>query len=237
MQKARAYLHHLRHGTKQVQKELKDAGEVVEHGIREVAKEAPHVISPPCERAVQSDADTEGKLSGKSHGDVCAAPTAAQREDHKRPQSAGENTASERRDAKLSRKGRRRASISEGDSPGTRTDQPSTPPILTSRDEDATEDTNRGRSTHTRQNTDHSAHRSLKHRRLESLKFEQGSREASPTRSVRFADTEGRNGTITPRSATQQNDQWFQANQVNDSPLEDESTRGRVTFDLPPPMR
>ena len=108
MQKTRAYLHHLRHGTKHVQKELKDAGEV-EHGVREVAKEASHVISPPCERAMQRDADTEGKLSGKSHGDICAAPTVAQREDYKRPQLAGANMASKRRDAKPSRKGHRRA--------------------------------------------------------------------------------------------------------------------------------
>ena len=108
MQKTCAYLYHLRHGTKHVQKELKDAGEVVEHGVREVAKEASHVISP-CERAVQCDADTEGKLSGKSHGDICAALTAAQREDHKQPQLAGENMASERRDAKPSGKGHRRA--------------------------------------------------------------------------------------------------------------------------------
>ena len=108
MQKTRAYLYHLHHGTKHVQKELKDAGEVVEHGVREVAKEASHVISP-CERAVQCDADTEGKLLGKSNGDICAVLTVAQHEDHKRPQLAGANMASECRDAKPSRKGHRQA--------------------------------------------------------------------------------------------------------------------------------
>ena len=108
MQKTHAYLYHLHHGTKHVQKELKDAGEVIEHGVCEVAKEASHVISP-CERAVQCDADTEGKLLGKSHGDICAAPTAAQREDHKQPQLTGANMAFECRDAKPSGKGHQRA--------------------------------------------------------------------------------------------------------------------------------
>ena len=238
---ARAYLSGLRHGREHIRRDLKKVGEDVEQGIREVKKQASHVICPPSAEssdnpAVQSD-DKEGKVSVTchSHGGSTTPPITQHEGRSKRPQSAGANIVSECADTKPGKKIlRRRASISEGDSSGR-----DTSPVHASREyEDATGDNNRGRSAHTRRNTDHSAHRSVKHKRLESLKFEQASREASPARSVRFADTESRNGTTTPRSATLQNDQWFQANQTNDSPQEDEeSTRGRVTFELPPPTR
>jgi len=241
MQMARAYLSGLRHGRERIRRDLKEAGEDIEEGIRKVKKQASHIICSPSgenddKPAVQSNDDREGKVSATCHSHGGSTPPITQHEDHrKRPQSAGANMASEHADVKPSRKIlSRRASISGGDSSGH-----DTPPAHTSREyEDATGDNDRGRSAHTRQNTDQSAHRSVKHRRLESLKFEQASREASPARSVRFADTEGRNGTTTPRSATLQNDQWSQANQISDSPQEDEeSTRGRVTFELPPPTR
>ncbi|KAL4081124.1 Sodium/hydrogen exchanger family-domain-containing protein [Scleroderma citrinum] len=242
MQLARTYLHRLRHTPEHIQRGLKEAGEVVEHGIHEVEKQVSHAISP----SSGENSDTEGYGSGNHHSDANSVPPVSQAENRKkRPPSTGGKPISEHADARQSRKSRRRASIGEGDSvPGygkQHIDQPSIPISPTSREaeEDATGDNNRGRSAHpNRQNTNQSAHRSLKHRRLESLKMEQGSREVSPSRSVRFADTEGKSGTTTPRSATLQNDQWFQANQVNDSPLEDEeSTKGRVTFDLPSSTR
>ncbi|KAI6006470.1 Sodium/hydrogen exchanger family-domain-containing protein [Pisolithus marmoratus] len=59
----------------------------------------------------------------------------------------------------------------------------------------------RGRSVRSeRPTTDHPVPRSIKHRRLESLKMDQTSRDVSPARSVRFADEGARSGTITPRS-------------------------------------
>ena len=148
--------------------------------------------------------------------------------------------------AGLNKKGRRRSSTSEQSRsfPPVRassSDTPPPPPPVANEPErspDVPEDVDRrGRSTHhARKSSSLSPRPSIviQHRRLESLRLAQHSRDASPSRSIRFADEQW-SGTSTPRSGMLQNEPWLSSNQVDDSPVDEdpESARGRVTFELP----
>lgn len=82
-----------------------------------------------------------------------------------------------------------------------------------------------------RQGSGHTSHRSIQHRRLESLKNSvQNSRDVSPARSVRFVDEEPRSGASTPRTPADQTGQGSIF--VEPSSTDDSDSRGKVTFDL-----
>lgn len=222
---------------------LQHAAECVEGGLKEISGTVKRDICGTEERILHdgnngatSPADgadgEEEWLSDRSDGDTGTGSTAGQHGDRrKRPRSgdvksALKHTGSHRR-TRLGGKTRRRASIASTgeDSVKQPAEQDPAPTMRAEQGQEA--EGHRGRSVRSeRPNTDHAVRRSLKHRRLESLKLDPVSRDVSPARSVRFADEGARSGTITPRSFSA-NDQWHQ------SPADDDSSKGRVTFDVP----
>lgn len=227
-QSACDYLQELRHAAQYVQGEFKEISGAVKHDIRGVEERVlgttPSVEGTDCE---------EEWLSDRSDDDAGTGPAAGHR--RKRPRSGDAKSALKHtgsRRTRLGGKSRRRASISEGDAKQLVEPAPA-PTVRTDKGQEA--EGHRGRSVRSeRPTTDHPVPRSIKHRRLESLKMDQTSRDVSPARSVRFADEGARSGTITPRSFSAQNDQWHQRSQAMESPADDEdSQKGRVTFDLP----
>lgn len=228
MQSARNYLQELRHAAECVQGGLKEFSGGIKDDVRGAEK---RVIgtTPSVEGA---DVEEEW-LSDRSDGDADAGNARRKRSRSGDVKSALKHTGSKR--TRLGGKSRRHTSIastSEGAAKQPAEPDPDSAPVA--RTDQGQEEDHRGRSVRSeRPTTDSSVRRSLKHRRLESLKMDQTSREVSPARSVRFADEGTRSGTITPRSFSAQNDQWNQGSQVMESPADDEdSSKGRVTFDL-----
>ncbi|KIK92425.1 hypothetical protein PAXRUDRAFT_829968 [Paxillus rubicundulus Ve08.2h10] len=203
------------------------------------------------------DKSTEGELddeeswaSDRSGDDTTSGPSVRAQppgERRKRSRSGVGKVVHKQIGIGLSRKGRRRSSMSEQGSFSTHARHlvdGAQPPSSRNDGQDPSDEAElvdrRGRSSiHDRQNSDISARRSIKHRRLESLKLDHQSRDHSPARSVRFADEEI-SGPSTSRTGTLQNEPWLPDNQpVDDSPIDEdeESMQGRVTFELPPSKR
>ncbi|KAH0831869.1 Sodium/hydrogen exchanger family-domain-containing protein [Lanmaoa asiatica] len=250
---AGSYIHHRRRasgGTAKSAEQTRD----IEHDVSLAGAELPKeslttaVSTEEAATVTQTEGELdneEGWASEDSVDGTIVSSSAAQDERRRRVRSSkAKATVKPTAGAGQNKKGRRRSSASEQGrySLHTRSLSSDTTPTLSpvenepERAQDVLEDIDRrGRSTHhERKSSGLSHHPSIQHRRLESLKLAQRSRDASPTRSIRFAD-EHRSGTSTPRSGVLQNESWLLSNQVNDSPLEEdaESARGRVTFELP----
>ena len=137
----------------------------------------------------------------------------------------------------LHKKGRRRSSTSEHGRPSLQLFSdatPTLPPVATEleRGLDGPEDVDRrGRTAQfERRGSGLSPRPSVQHRRLESLRVTQHSRDASPARSIRFADEPRSSGTSTPRNGMLQNETSSPISQTGYSPVdEDESAKGRLT--------
>ncbi|KAG6331589.1 hypothetical protein ID866_7498, partial [Astraeus odoratus] len=188
---ARAYLESLHEASESIQDHMKAIGKSIKRDFSAVEERSANAISGTCsgdgvKLDEKGDDDNEGWSSDKSDGSTSAGLQAGGR--RQRARSAEGKTASERTDAK-SRGTRRRASLSGSDFPlfPAKVTGPSAPTARATqqRDEElAADNQQRGRSViPMRQATDHSAHQSLKHRRLQSLKMDNGSRDVSPARS------------------------------------------------------
>ncbi|KIJ64660.1 hypothetical protein HYDPIDRAFT_112058 [Hydnomerulius pinastri MD-312] len=256
-QTARSYLQQFRHAPEEIQKNAEQAGGTIKRDFHAVEDKARVVLSGASpssgdnlDKSTEGEVDDEeGWASDKSGDDTIAEPSGAQpsSDRRKRPRSGKAKAVAKQMGVGISRKGRRRGSMSDNGSLSGHArqllmeqPQPASPGKQAQDAVDSPEDDRRGRSYNSdRQSSDLSARRSIKHRRLESLKLDQRSRDVSPARSVRFADEEGRAGTSNSRSSTLQNDPWFPGSHVDDSPVDDEeeSMRGRVTFELPSPKQ
>lgn len=234
MQSARNYLQELRHAAEYVHGGLKEIGGTLKSDVRGVEERVMGMTAS----VEGADGDEEEWLSDRSDGDADAG--SATKDRRKRPRSGDVKAALKHAGSRRTRLGGRSrrhpsiASTTEGAAKQPAEPDPDSAPAA--RADQGQEEDHRGRSVRSeRPITDPSVRRSLKHRRLESLRTDQISRDVSPARSVRFADEGARSGTITPRSFSAQIDQWNQGNsQVMESPADDEdSSKGRVTFDLP----
>ncbi|KAF9240279.1 Sodium/hydrogen exchanger family-domain-containing protein [Melanogaster broomeanus] len=252
---SRDYLQQFRHAAEQVQKRAEQAGETIEHDLQVAGARAREVVSATrASTGDNFDRSTEGEpgyeddwASDLSGDDVSVKPSGDRR---KRPRQGKGKAVPKQIGVGLSRKGRRRSSMSEQSSLSAHTrpslvdqSQLQSPPPSggdVQDPSDVPEATDwRGRSSPPeRQGSDLSAPQSIKHRRLESLRLHRHSRDESPSRSVRFADEE-RSGMSTQRNSMLQNEPWFASNQVGDSPVDEDegSMKERVTSELPPPKR
>ncbi|KAF8551278.1 hypothetical protein OG21DRAFT_1445426 [Imleria badia] len=256
---ARSYIqHHLRRPSEGTLKNAnqEQAGDSVQLDVppagAELQKEPVTTGSPTEEAAtvthIETEQNDEGEWASEDSGEGTIASSSAVRaktgERKRRVRSSKGKAALKPASTGLNKRGRRRGSVSEQgrSSPHVHSPSADTTPTLSpvtnepERIPDVTEDADqRGRSTHhERKSSGLSPQPSIRHRRLESLRLGQLSRDASPSRSIRFAD-EQRSGTSTPRSGVLQNESWLPSNQVDDRLLDEdpESTRGRVTFELP----
>ena len=244
LQTARSYMHRSHRSSEGPPKSAEQAGDGIPAGT-ELQKGTPTTGVPTEEAATVTQAEGEqddegwasedsgyGTISTSSAVRVPGARRKRVRLSRGKPAGAG-----------LNKKGRRRSSASEHGRSSSHARSPSsdTTPAVSLANEperapDAREDTDpRGRSTHhERKSSGLSSHPSIQHRRLESLRLSQHSRDASPSRSIRFAD-EHPSGTSTPRNGMLQNESWLPNNQMDDPSLDEdaESARGRVTFELP----
>ena len=256
---ARTFIRHLRHPSEGTPKGAEQDGKGIELGASPAGAESqkePVTIGVPTEEAATltqagyKPSDEEGWVSEDSGNGTISSSSAAQAPAgrRKRVRSSKAKVVVKPAGAGLNKRGRRRSSASEHgrSSPHVRSTYSDlgsdTTPTLSptanvqGRIQDMPEDADqRGRSPdHERKGSAHSSHPSIRHRRLESLRLTRHSRDASPARSIRFAD-ENRSGTSTPRNGVLQNESCLPSNQVDDSPLDEdaESARGRVTFELP----
>ncbi|KAF9220867.1 hypothetical protein BS17DRAFT_286688 [Gyrodon lividus] len=253
---SRAYLQHVFQAPEEIQTNVEQVEETIKENLHAAEDEAQKVLSATrgssgdnLDRSMEGEPDEEENwASDRSGDDGIVSPSGAQSpgDRRKRPKLGMGKTAHKQIGVGLSRKSRRRSSVSEQGSFSAHArhllvdqSQPLSPGTGAQESTVAEHADRRGRrSNPDRHSSDVSAHRSIKHRRLESLKLDQHSRDQSPTRSVRFADEE-RSGTSTPRISTLQNEPWLPDNQVGDSPVDEdeESMKGRVTFELPPLKR
>jgi NhaP-type Na+/H+ or K+/H+ antiporter len=255
LQTARSHIHRFRHPSEGTPKIAEQAGDGIELDASSagaelqkdtpttwVLTEEPATVTqaegePNDEQGWASEDSEDGTISSSS---VVRAPGRRR----KRVRSSKGNALVKPAGARLNKKGRRRSSASEHGhfSPHAHSPSSDTTPTMSpvanepERAPDTSEDPDRrGRSAHhERKSSGLSSHPSIQHRRLESLRLSLHSRDASPARSIRFAD-EHRSGTNTPRNGLLQNESWLPSNQAYDPSLDEdaESARGRVTFELP----
>ena len=247
MRTARSYVHHLRHASEGTTNNAEQAREGVEHDVPltgfELQKESVTIKVPTEEVPIVTHTegklnDEEGWASEDSTGSTIASSSVVPGR-KKRVRSSKGKAVVKPVGAGLNKKGRRRSSVNEQgrSSPHPSSDTtPALSPVANEpeRAQGVPEDVDqRGRSARPeRRSSGLSARPSVQHRRLESLRLAQHTRDASPTRSIRFAD-EPRSGTNTPRNSMLQNETSSPISQVDDSAVdEDESAKGRVTFEL-----
>ena len=259
LRKARSYIqHHLRHPSEGTPKSVEQerTGDSIEAHVAPAGAEPqkePVATGLPKEEAatvthIETDQNDEEDWASEDSGEGTIASSSAARvkpgERRRRVRSSKGKAVVKAAGTGLNKRGRRGSSMSEQSRSSPQVRSPSadttpTPPPLTNEPEqiaDVPEDADRrGRSTHhERKSSGLSLQSSIQHRRLESLRLAQHSRDASPSRSIRFAD-EQRSGTSTPRNGVSQNESWLLSNQIDDRLLDEdaESARGRVTFELP----
>lgn len=205
---------------------------------KEPATQSPTENAATMTHAEGEPTDEEGWASEES-GDGTSVSSSAVPGWKKRVRLSRGKVATKSTSAGVHKKGRRRSSANER---GHSSSQPASDsaampsPVANEPEQaqDAPEDLDRrGRSTHLdRRPSGISPRSSILHRRLESLKLAQHAREASPARSIRFAD-EPRSGSITPHNGWFQNETSSPIGEVGDSPMDEgESAKGRVTFEL-----
>lgn len=243
-QAGRAYLHKLHHAPEDIHRGAEHVEENVKRDIHALESKAQEVFqvggsSDENTGAAEGDEDEEGWASDKSgDGEGFAHSSGELLGDHrKRPRPWKMKSGTHPAATRNARSHRRRQSTGDGgtfsshakqlleqDPPAAFTTEPGE--IAPLEDEDQ-----RGRS-HVphRQGSGHTGHRSIQHRRLESLKTsEHNSRDVSPARSVRFVDEERPSGTTTPRMTF---DQAPQGSSSEPSTTDDSESRGKVTFGL-----
>ncbi|KAF4577281.1 Na(+)/H(+) exchanger family protein [Pleurotus pulmonarius] len=243
-QQIEPYLHKLRHAPHEVEQDADAVAHAIAQDARHVeegAKHALHAVAHPGNNMhiVQGDReDEEGWASDRSNpGEASAssiAPQPSNSSDRKRRSKAFIRHA-----PKLGSRARRRTSARKGLS---QDDHNSISPILESTAEEP-----RGRPSdtrprkrqadHARPHTADSGNSAFRNNRIDRVLALHASREASPSRSVRFADTEPRSGTSTPRISYHRNDSAIADATPADTPspesAEDpDSTRHKVTFNL-----
>ncbi|KAH7915477.1 Sodium/hydrogen exchanger family-domain-containing protein [Hygrophoropsis aurantiaca] len=243
----RVYLDRLHEAPEEMQQ---DIGKIEEHFRRDAhtVEQKVHEMFAPTRNSTtestgrpldQNEDDDEGWASDKSADGEAAAGSSAAYDRRKRSRSSGKmKGASKHMGIGWGRRGRRRSSMSSNGSFSAHAQQlmeeRQQPPSPESSDtkERSDEDDSRGRkpSLH-RAGSNVTTRSSVKNRRLESLRtLDERSRDVSPARSVRFADEEFRGGSTTPRSP--QSDSFLPNSPVDVSTDENDSTPGRVTFDL-----
>ncbi|KAG8214423.1 Sodium/hydrogen exchanger family-domain-containing protein [Butyriboletus roseoflavus] len=225
LQTASSYIHHLRHASEGTLGSAGQAGEGIEHDVSlagaEPQKETltTEVSAKEVGAAVnqEHEPNDEGWASEDTGDGMVTSSSAVPNERRKRVRLSKGKAMAMPAGAGPNENGLRRMSASEQGyfSPHVFSSSPDTTPTLSpvtneserTQTQDVPEDVDRrGRSTfHERKGSYLSSHPSIQHRRLESLKLAQRSREASPSRSIRFVD-EHRSGTTTPRNGALQND-------------------------------
>lgn len=246
-QQIEPYLRKLRHAPHEIEQDAEAVAHAIAQDTRHVeegAKQAIHAVAHPGDEqhTGQSDReDEEGWASDRSNpGEASASVMALQpsnTSDRKRRSKAFMRHA-----PKLGSRARRRTSARKG---LPQDDHISTLPIL----EDTAEEP-RGRPSsdvrprrrqvdHARPHTSDSGNSGpFRNNRIDRVLALHASREASPSRSVRFADTELRSGASTPRISYHRNDSATADATPSDTPppesaTEDpDSTRHKVTFNL-----
>lgn len=247
MRTVRSYVHHLRHASQGTPNNAEKTREGAEHAVstpgaqlqtesatsEALPREASTVVhaegEPSDEEGWASEDSVDGRITNSS----------AEPERKKRVRLNKGKAVVKPAGSASSKKGRRRSSTNEQGRPSPQPSSETTPTVFPVANEpERAQDTpenvvQRGRSTHPeRRSNGLSPRPSIQHRRLESLRLAQHVRDASPARSIRFAD-DPRSGTNTPRNGVLQNETSSPINQVNESPMdEDESAKGRVTFEL-----
>lgn len=222
LQTASSYIYHLRHPSEGTPGSAEQAGKGVELDVSLAGAELQRESLATKVSAEEPAAvvHAEGELNGVSEdiGDgIVTSSSAVLDGRRKRVSSSKSKDVAIPVGAGLNEKGLRRLSASEqgyfsprvfSSSPGT---TPTLPPVTDESEEaqaqDGPEDVDRrGRSTFNERKSSYvSSHPSIQHRRLESLRLAQHSREASPSRSIRFVD-EPRSSTNTPHNGVLQND-------------------------------
>ncbi|KAH7923352.1 hypothetical protein BV22DRAFT_1036441 [Leucogyrophana mollusca] len=244
-QAGRTYIERLRNTPEEMQKDVGEIEEHLRHDVQVVEHKAHEVLTP----TRSSTADTvsqdgededEGWASDKSGDGEAAVDSSESHDRRKRPRSGKMKGAAKQMGIGWGKRGRRRPSMASNGSFSAHAQQlleerPQPPsPESSDAKEPSDEDDSRGRKpVLNRTGSDVTSRGSVKHRRLESLRLEQRSRDVSPARSVRFADEEIRSGATTPRTPLAQNDPLSWISSPVDGPDDNDSTRGRVTFDLP----
>lgn len=221
-----SYIRHLHHSSEGAPKstEQEQARDSTKLDVTPTGAEEPITNGLPTEEAAavthtETDQNDEEEWASEDSDErTIASVSTARAPSERRKRVRSSKGKAVMKPAGLNKKGRRRSSVSEHtrSSLHVRSRSADTTSPLTSEPErisEIPEDADpRGRSTRPeRKNSGFSPQPSIQHRRLESLRQAGHSRDASPSRSIRFAD-EHPSGTSTPRNGILQNESWSPIN-------------------------
>lgn len=219
-----SYIHHLHRTSESTPESVEQPREGIQHAVvlggaeRQMEPVATEISTEEAATVTHAEGERdneEGWVSEDTGDGAIASSSVAQGERRKRVRSSKHKAAAQPPSTGLDEEGRRRLSASDQgyvsshvSSPSSDT-MPSLSPVTSEPEQaqDVPQDVERrGRSKHhERKGSNFSPRSSIQHRRLESLRLVQHARDASPSRSIRFAD-EHRSGTSTPRNGVLPNE-------------------------------